>query len=495
VQILRAIRTIPIVPHAGKVTDALSRIGYSIEEATADLVDNSIDAKASEILIRFVHNGSDIRRILIADNGDGMTEQKLLSAMQFGSTTERNVHSLGKFGMGLKTAAFSQGRSLTVISRCDGKVVCCRWTQKLIAEGWHCEVLAPGPATTWIDTIREPFVIGSTGTLVVIEEIDQTLAGHRGLEAGLQRLQKKLSTHLGLTFHRFLSGKTRLWIDAVDSGSNPGFSVPVAPLDPFSYAVTGDAAFPAEFTVRPGKLSALKCKAHIWPPNQTVPGFTLNTTNPSSRQGFYFYRNDRLIQAGGWNGWREGAADAELSLARVAIEMPASYDTEFRLNVQKSGIELPESFRIALEATPMARFANRAIQVYRRKNKVEVEAVPVPGKGFGAAVRRKATSFLAGRKAPTSEVTVLWDKLPQDRFFSIDREERTIRLNSSFRGDVLHGTQASMNDVPVVKTLLFLLLRDDLLRMRQSQQFTKRLEEINELLMLAALEERNRQNG
>jgi len=493
VQSLPAVKTIPIAPHAGKVTDALSRIGYSIEEASADLVDNSIDAGASRILIRFVHDGSEIRRILIADNGKGMTEDELLAAMQFGSSRDRGGDSLGKFGMGLKTAAFSQGRSLTVVTRKSGRVSCCRWTQKLIAEGWNCELLDTRRAASWMNGIEEPFVIGRNGTLVVIDEIDQALTGARGLESGLQRLQKKLSSHLGLVFHRFLDDGTTLWIDAVEGTSMPGFSVPVKSLDPFSYAVSGDPDFPLAFTVKPGRLPALQCTAHIWPPNQTTLGFTLNASNPVSRQGFYFYRNNRLIQAGGWNGWRDGPPDAELSLARIVVEMPPAYDTEFRLNVQKSGIELPESFRTALGSTPLPRYVSRAAQVYRKKRKVEAEPVPVPGKGFGAAVRRKATSYLAGRKAPTSEVTVLWDRLPPDRFFTIDRDERKVRLNTAFRSDVLHGTPSSLNDVPVVKTLLFLLLRDDLLRMRESRQFTERLEEINELLMLAAVEQRNRQ--
>lgn len=492
-QAIPAVKTIPIAPHAGKVTDALSRIGYSIEEAAADLVDNSIDAEASKILVRFVHDGSEIRRILFADNGQGMNEEELLGAMQFGSTRDRGDASLGKFGMGLKTAAFSQGRSMTVITRKNGKVSSCRWTQNQIADGWNCELLDTRKAASWLNGIGEPFSIGKHGTLVVIEEIDQSLTGTRGLEAGLQRLQKKLASHLGLVFHRFLNGQTAIWIDAVRGSDSPGFSVPVNALDPFAYPVSGDPGFPAEFTVRPGRLPALKCTAHIWPANQTGPGFTLNGSNPSSRQGFYIYRNNRLIQAGGWNGWRDGGIDAELSLARVAIEMPPAYDTEFRLNVQKSGIEFPETLRAALATTPLPRAVNRAIQVYRKKRKVETDPVPVPGRGFGAAVRRKATSFLAGRKAPTSEVNIVWERLPQDRFFTIDREARIVRLNSSFRSDVLHGSQSSLNDVPVVKTLLFLLLRDDLLRLRESRQFTERLEEINELLMLAATEERNRQ--
>jgi len=495
VQALPVIKTIPIVPDAGKVTDALSRIGYSIEEAAADLIDNSVDADASNILIRFVHDGSEIRRILFADNGRGMTEQELFSAMQFGTTREREEQSLGKFGMGLKTAAFSQGRSLTVVTRKNGQVSCCRWTQKLIAEGWNCELLDSRKAASWLNSIREPFLIGKSGTLVVIEEIDQALTGTRGLEAGLQRLQKRLSSHLGLVFHRFLSAQTTLWIDAVEGNDGPGFSVPVVSLDPFAYPVSGDPNYPAVFNIRSGKLPAIKCTAHIWPPNQTTPCFKLNSSNPSSRQGFYFYRNNRLIQAGGWNGWRDSETDAELSLARIAVDMPATYDTEFRLNVQKSGIELPEAFRLALTGTPLPRYVNRAMQVYRKKRKVEIDPVPVPGRGFGAAVRRKATSYLAGKKAPTSEITIVWDRLPADRFFAIDREERVIRLNNSFRSDVLHGSSSSLNDVPVVKTLLFLLLRDDLLRLRQSRQFTERLEEINELLMLAAVEERNRQNA
>jgi len=493
VQAIPAVRTIPIAPHAGKVTDALSRIGYSIEEAAADLVDNAIDAGASGILVRFVHDGSEIRRILFADNGRGMNEEELLAAMQFGTTRERGDASLGKFGMGLKTAAFSQGRSLTVITRKNGRVSSCRWTQKLISAGWNCEVLDSRKAASWLNTIDRPFRIEKHGTLIVIEEIDQTLTGTRGLEAGLQRLQKKLAAHLGLVFHRFLGEKTTIWIDAVESNGSAGFSVPVSALDPFAYPVSGDPKFPNEFSIRPGKLPALRCTAHIWPPNQTSSGFMLNSSNPSSRQGFYIYRNNRLIQAGGWNGWREGGIDPELSLARVAIEMPTAYDTEFRLNVQKSSIELPEAFRTALATTPLSGFVNRAAQVYRKKRKVEVDPVAVPGRGFGAAVRRKATSFLAGKKAPTSEVTIIWDRLPADRFFTIDREERVVRLNSGFRSDVLHGSQSSLNDVPVVKTLLFLLLRDDLLRLRESRQFTERLEEINELLMLAAAEERNRQ--
>lgn len=498
VQDLVVVKTVPINPHAGKVTDALSRIGYSIEEAAADLIDNAIDAGATKILLRFVHDGSEIRRIIVADNGKGMTKQELLAAMQFGSARKRGPDSLGKFGMGLKTAALSQGRSLTVVSRKRSRVSSCRWTSQSIASGWNCEVLDPEGAELWLKDIREPFTIGESGTLVVIDGIEHVLTGSKGLEAALQKLQRKLSNHLGMVFHRFLDSGVTFYIDAAASdGSDTGFSVPVASLNPFSYPVSGDKNYPLKFSIDLRNLPPLQCTAHIWPPNQSAQGYQLGGGNVMARQGFYFYRNNRLIQAGGWNGWRANETEHHLALARVAIELPPVFDTEFRLNVQKSGLDVPEAFRTALgdTASPLPHFVRRAEDVYRKKIPVELDYIPVPGRGFAGAVRRKAASYLAGKKMPKTEINVLWEKLQADRFFEIDRTDGSIRLNNRFRSDVLHGSPSSLNDVPVVKTLLFLLLRDDLLRIRESKRFSERLEEINELLMLAAQEEKNRLNG
>jgi hypothetical protein len=494
---LVVVKTVPISPHAGKVTDALSRIGYSIEEAAADLIDNAIDAGATKVLLRFVHDGSEIRRILVADNGKGMTRQELLAAMQFGSARERKSDSLGKFGMGLKTAALSQGRSLTVVSRKRSRVSSCRWTSQSIASGWNCEVLDPKGAELWLKDIRDPFTIDESGTLVAIDGIEHSLTGNKGLEAALQRLQRRLSTHLGIVFHRFLDSGVTFYIDAAASNSSDtGFSVPVTSLDPFSYPVSGDNDYPAKFSIKLRNLPPLQCAAHIWPPSQSAQGYLLGGGNVVARQGFYFYRNNRLIQAGGWNGWRANETEHHLALARVAIELPPIFDTEFRLNVQKSGLDVPEAFRTALgdTASPLLHFVKRAEDVYRKKIPVELDYIPVPGRGFAGAVRRKAASYLAGKKMPKTEINVLWEKLPADRFFEIDRTDGNIRLNTRFRSDVLHGSQSRLNDVPVVKTLLFLLLRDDLLRIRESKRFSERLEEINELLMLAAEEEKSRLN-
>lgn len=493
---LKIIETVPISPHAGKVTDALSRIGYKIEEAIADLIDNSIDASARAILVRFAHDGTEIRRIIIADNGSGMNKDQLLSAMQFGSARERAADALGKFGMGLKTAAFSQGRSLTVISKHNRKVTSCRWTAQSIASGWNCEILDSKGAKTWLDNIQQPFTIDNSGTLIVIDGLDHALTGTKGLEATLQKLHKKLSIHLGLIFHRFIDAGINLHLDSVHiHGGDAGFSVPIGSLNPFDYAVTGHKDYPLDFSIKLRGLPALKCKAHIWPPNQATPSYFLSSTNVANRQGFYFYRNGRLIQAGGWNGWRETVNDHHLTLARVEIELPPRFDTEFRLNVQKSGLDVPEDFRSALSSAnnPMTQYIKRAEEIYRKKTELEENFVPIPGRGFGSAVRRRAKTYLAGKKAPTREINILWGKLPKNQFFQIDRTVGNVILNATYRQDLLQSNVASLNDTPIIKTLLFLLLRDDLLRERGSKRFTERLEEVNELLMLAVKEEQSRQ--
>lgn len=462
----------------------------------ADLVDNSIDASASNVLVRIVHDGTDIRKIVVADDGKGMTREQLLAAMQFGASRKRNDSELGKFGMGLKTAGFSQGRSLTVVTKRGNVVNACRWTTESIARDWQCEILDSRHAARKLDDIGDPLQMQKSGTLIIIDELDHLRVADKGLEATVQKLLKGLSNHLGLTFHRFIDCGTQIFTDAAleDSGAG-GFVVPVQPINPFSYPSSGSPDYPMEFEIKLQALPPLRCVAHIWPPNQTSLGYTLGGGNVAKRQGFYFYRNGRLIQAGGWNGWRLADTEPHMSLARVEVELTPDFDTHFRLNVQKSAVDVPEEFRVVLSnrACPIGRFVKRADEIYRKKTVVEQNYIPVPGRGFDGAIRKRASSYLAGRKLPRREIHLIWKKLSEDSFLEVDRSSGSIFLNAKYRQDILRGLPASLNDAPMLKTLLFLLLRDDLLRERESKQSVERIEQVNELLMLALSEEQVRQ--
>jgi|ERR1017187_700006 signal transduction histidine kinase len=114
--IVKPVRTERIPPDPKGAAQGMQRIGYSLEEAIADLVDNSIDARASKILIRFFRNETSITQVAIVDNGKGMNESALHNAMQYGVQTKHTQADLGKYGIGLKTASFSQCQSLSVFS-------------------------------------------------------------------------------------------------------------------------------------------------------------------------------------------------------------------------------------------------------------------------------------------------------------------------------------------------------------------------------------------
>jgi len=110
-------------PDPARLIFALRQIGYTFEQALADLLDNSITAGANAVLIRFLCDSSGIRSLAIVDDGCGMNARELGEAMRFGSSKDRHRLSLGKFGMGLKLASFSHARSLTVLTHKNGRAL------------------------------------------------------------------------------------------------------------------------------------------------------------------------------------------------------------------------------------------------------------------------------------------------------------------------------------------------------------------------------------
>lgn len=117
----------PSTPQASLLLESLRSVGYSEETAIADIVDNAISADATEIIINF---DWEKQCISIIDNGQGMEKEELYKNMQIGSSDPlmaRSSKDLGRFGMGMKTAAFSLGRKVTVISGKDGNISNASW--------------------------------------------------------------------------------------------------------------------------------------------------------------------------------------------------------------------------------------------------------------------------------------------------------------------------------------------------------------------------------
>ena len=490
VQGVSSIGTEVTPPDAGRLISALRQIGYSLEQAVSDLVDNALNANATCILIRFFHDRNTIQSVLIMDNGHGMTGTELREAMRFGSMKSIDPKSLGKFGMGLKLASLSHARSMSVITRRNRRTYGRRWSIEGIGRGWRCDVLRSAQASAKLGKEHGCIDTSDSGTGVFWEQIDKLSVSSRGLRSTLRDLQRRLEVHIGLHFHRFLeSGRIRVFLDQqIDGEVQHGIRVQVKPLDPFSYPASGSKDYPKNFRIRLDGVDVVEAQAHIWPPNSEDPEYRLGQ-KAAARQGFYFYRNDRLIQAGGWNGLLHHESEPHLSLARIRIELPTSLDSSFGLNVQKSAVIVPPGFIPAVEAAESDNgdrfdsFRTRAQLVYRNQDVRAEKALPLtPAKGLPVKLQAAAREILHPDYEAFREVDFVWETLPHLQLFDLDIDAKKILINSRYRTRLLDNRSVSGADCPLLKMLLFFLVERDLNLERMKTERKRRLHRLNALL-------------
>jgi hypothetical protein len=319
-------------------------IGYSLETALADVVDNSITAGAKTIHIK-VDMAANPVRIAIIDDGTGMAEDELLDAMRLGSRHPRDQRArrdLGRFGLGLKTASFSQCRRLTVVARKSNRTSAAIWDLDHVAREEKWSLLVPE------DPAKLPFVtdLGAEGVLVVWEELDRSF-GNDDSEAARRHFVRRFdeaSQYLELVFHRYLSGEPGLAKVNVLVNNRP-----LEPFDPFN------SAHPA--TMR-GQTENVSVGNHV----VEITPFTLphhrnvsesdwekyaGSAGYLKNQGFYLYRERRLIVHGTWFGL---ARQMELTkLTRVRIDMPNALDAEWHVDIKKASARPPRPVRERLE--------------------------------------------------------------------------------------------------------------------------------------------------
>lgn len=329
------VSTVAVAPRAAMLIESMRDIGYSLESALADIVDNSITAGASTVRL-FAQVDATTPRIAIVDDGKGMTRTELLDAMRPGSRSPLEVRErtdLGRFGLGLKTASFSQCRRLTVVSRRDGVVSAARWDLDFVAQvnDWLLEVPEEPVGIPWTDRL------GPHGTLVLWEQLDR-LTDSGSPDEVQQHFVRRLDEareHLELVFHRFLAGEKGLAKLAVVLNERP-----LAPFDPFHS--TQAEAGPVERISKDVSIQAYTLPHHSkvssadWEKYAGKAGYTRN-------QGFYVYRGKRLIIHGTWFGL---ARQLEITkLARVRIDLPNTLDDDWKIDVRKSSAQPPRQVR------------------------------------------------------------------------------------------------------------------------------------------------------
>lgn len=467
--------------------EIFARLGYKLPEAIADLVDNSIDAKARNILIRFIRTDDQILRVMILDDGQGVSS--ISEAMRIGSSSGKSKASLGKYGIGLKSASLSQANSFSVLSVSEGVGVGRKWTLDNIQKGWICEVLNGKQVEGYLSNDFGPLQLNGSGTMIVWEDLQHLKVTAATIETTINRSIKSLMTDIGLRFHRFIqSGRLNVFIDAQSTGKpDTGIYSTVVPLDPFSYPVSGMEGYPKKFDVDLPPYGSLQVETHVWPAKSTEQGYRLGGGKVSSRQGLYIYRNDRLIQAGGWNGCRDDDSEPHLSLARVLVNLPPKFDSTFQLDVTKSKVEPPPEFpnRVMSAERPdgssFKKYLNDAQMVYRKqKTKDSGVFKHMPGKGFPKEARDTSKRILWQKgSSPLSPVGFTWKMLDPDVFVELDRDNQTIVLNSLYRNKALQGQTASVTDAPLIKLLLMFLLHDHMDRKASSEKYRDWIQKVN----------------
>ncbi|WP_182113139.1 ATP-binding protein [Actinotalea sp. JY-7876] len=474
---------------------------HTLESAMADLVDNSIDAQATTVTIRFITRSGHLAGILVIDDGDGMDADIADRAMRLGGQREYTAGELGHFGVGLKAAALGVANVLTVWSRRYGaSPVGRRLTRVDMQRDYSCDVLSTEAAER---SLRHGLDGAERGTIIALTELKAGIHGASPAEAAiwLSHAQQRVRHHLGLVYHRLLTAN-RVVVQTVevDEHGNQGVPTPVRPVDPFAYPVTGRPGFPKQLhATASGKDVTVTC--HIWPARyENNTEFRLQQKSADETQGFYVYRADRLLQLGGWNNVAN--AGPLRKLARVGVDADG-LDGLVQLNPEKNGTQFSTVLSHALaratssagdDAVSFADFLTAAEDVVVQSKKRTHKRKPVvrPDRGFAEGVRRAIGEELDFH-ADEDGVEVRWKRLPPGTFFEIDRPARTLWLNLVYRNLYSPG-QKSLNDAPLVKALMFLLAQGHFTGMQYSSAKRDEAAVWQAVLGAAAEEEKMRRN-
>lgn len=344
---------IEVIPDPVSLIESMRAVGYSVEAAIADIIDNSLSSDAR--LIQVSYDASESPYVAILDDGWGMTPSELTNAMRHGSTNpaeERKAGDLGRFGLGLKTASLSQCRNLTVVSKRDGTVSARRWDLDFVQETHQWLVVVPRA-----DELRSlPFYgkleAQTSGTLVVWQDLDRLTAGSRNPQQEMTARMAPLLEHLALVFHRFRQTEERAPSVAITIN---GQHLPLR--DPF-LAENHFRQVLEPQTIR-HERGDIVVAPFVLPPISKLSAEEIELAGGRDglrgTQGFYVYRNRRLVIWGTW--FRLEPKKEFFKLTRIRVDMPNSFDDLWVLDIKKSSTYPPDTIRKRLKEL-IPHFAN-----------------------------------------------------------------------------------------------------------------------------------------
>lgn len=335
-----------LIPNAPILVESTRSVGYSFESALADIIDNSVGKEAKRIDVFF--DSQNDPYLSVIDDACGMDSFELENAMQYGSKSSlenRDSKDLGRFGLGLKMASLSQCRCLTVISKKDGVISAARWDLDYIIKTnqWTLIEFDDDEIDDLLfsDTLKER----ESGTVVTWQNFDRIINSTNDFAKTFDEKISRAREHISLVFHRF--------IDSDDSSKNIKFffnGKEIKAVDPFLRS--NNATQPLEEQTFRINGEIIRVKPYVLPYVSKLTSKDKaqigDLNNLRQSQGFYIYRNKRLII---WGTWFRLIKNYELNkLARVRVDIPNSLDSIWEIDIKKSTASLPDIIKKKLVA-------------------------------------------------------------------------------------------------------------------------------------------------
>lgn len=349
-------------PDASSMIETFRAIGYSIETAIADIIDNSITADAKNIWVNYCWEGENTV-LSILDDGNGMNNEELIQAMRPGSKNPldlRDDNDLGRFGLGLKTASFSQTRKFSVISkRVNNKPCLWSWDLDFVNKSQSWSLIKYCPKE---DEFTEKINPLASGTCVIWWDLDRiTKDTKEDSEDSKNKFLETMETvklHLSMVFHRFIEDGMNIYFN----------SRKIKPWDPFMIGFNGLQSKP-EVKFQDGEAII---KGFVLPHRSKLSPEDYDygkgpKDNWTSHQGFYVYRNKRLLVAGDWLGLFK--KEVHYDLCRIRIDLTNSVDEDWQIDIKKSIARPPLKYKDQIISVARD-VRTQALEVYRSKGKV-----------------------------------------------------------------------------------------------------------------------------
>lgn len=323
-------------PNPKSTINSYRSFGYNLPTAIADILDNSISANANVIKLEYKWDGQN-SYILISDNGIGMNKDELVLAMTPGSKDpeeERSEKDLGRFGMGLKTASFSQCKRLTCITKRESYSTIKRcWDIDYINSENEWQLLDYVSDNSFLDKIEDR----KSGTLVIWEKLDRIVGNAEVTNESVKNAfyQEMISVkyHLSLVFHKFIESKRiKIFFQNTE----------IEAYNPFLLNLN-----PKPEMGQPESFANVEITYFILPHMSEIGKTDYENSGGSlgwfQEQGFYIYRGDRLLVAGDWLGLEKKRDYSKL--ARIAVNFTNANDFNWHLDIKKSTASPPLEIR------------------------------------------------------------------------------------------------------------------------------------------------------